>query len=108
VAPDAEEPRPSGELFSAGRSWIAQIDDFVGHYNHRRYHESLGNLTPADVYFGSWERTRQALASLGAAEVADLLETDGEAVVHCHYCHEAYLFNQFELEVLLTELSANS
>jgi putative transposase len=30
----------------------AQIDDFVGYYNHRRYHESLKNLTPADVYFG--------------------------------------------------------
>src|SRR5215218_5777768 len=30
----------------------AKIDTFVDHYNHRRYHESLRNLTPADVYFG--------------------------------------------------------
>jgi putative transposase len=29
-----------------------KIDAFVEHYNNRRYHESLQNLTPADVYFG--------------------------------------------------------
>ena len=30
----------------------AQIEAFVTHYNHHRYHENLSNLTPADVYFG--------------------------------------------------------
>ena len=29
-----------------------QIGAFVEHYNHRRYHESLDNVTPADAYFG--------------------------------------------------------
>ena len=40
------------------------IDTFVDHYNYRRYHESLQNLTPANVYFGRAEsilRKREAI-----------------------------------------------
>ena len=29
-----------------------QIEAFVDHYNHHRYHESLNNVTPADAYTG--------------------------------------------------------
>ena len=29
-----------------------QIEKFIDHYNNHRYHESIQNLTPADVYFG--------------------------------------------------------
>ncbi len=42
----------------------AHVALFVEHYNHRRYHESLSNLTPADVYFGRGEtisRRRQTI-----------------------------------------------
>ena len=31
------------------------LQGFVSYYNHERYHESLNNLTPADVFYGRGE-----------------------------------------------------
>jgi hypothetical protein len=50
----------------------ARIGDFVAHYNHLRYNESIANLTPADVYFGRGqtiliERERISLHHRGQA-----------------------------------------
>jgi putative transposase len=28
------------------------LADFIDYYSHRRYHEGIGNVAPADVYYG--------------------------------------------------------
>ena len=49
----------------------AALQQFVGYYNHERYHESLKNLTPADVFYGRGQemldqREKIKLATLAA------------------------------------------
>jgi len=41
---------------------VDTIQDFVEYYNHERYHESLQNVTPSDVYYGRQEQILQKRA----------------------------------------------
>ncbi|WP_188465184.1 IS3 family transposase [Bizionia arctica] len=33
-----------------------KLNEFVRYYNYERYHESLENVTPAEVYYGKAQR----------------------------------------------------
>ncbi|MCL6573688.1 MAG: Hsp33 family molecular chaperone HslO [Bacillus sp. (in: Bacteria)] len=51
----------------------------------------------------SKERFANALVGLGAAEINEMIEEDGQAEAHCHFCNEKYLYTAGELEELKKE-----
>ena len=53
----------------------------------------------------SWERTRQALLLLGREEIEEMLVTEGQAELTCHFCHQKYHFNRADLEEMLNKQS---
>jgi molecular chaperone Hsp33 len=48
----------------------------------------------------SKDRFANAIVGLGAAEITAMIEEDGQAEAHCHFCNEKYLFTRAELEEL--------
>ena len=52
-----------GEL----KQWL---HDFVTYYNRERYHESLNNLTPADVFYGRGETILEQRRQIKRATMA--------------------------------------
>ncbi len=48
----------------------------------------------------SKERFANAIVGLGTAEITAMIEEDGQAEAHCHFCNEKYLFSSDELEEL--------
>ncbi|MDR7319601.1 Hsp33 family molecular chaperone HslO [Brevibacillus nitrificans] len=52
----------------------------------------------------SAEKVSQALISLGRAEIESMIEEQGEAEVHCHFCNERYHFDKSALEDLMKDM----
>ncbi len=51
-------------VFTTPDEFVRFMEVFVDYYNHERVHEALGNVTPADVYFGRRETILKARAEL--------------------------------------------
>lgn len=51
----------------------------------------------------SKERFGDAIIALGRKEIQEMIDTDGQAEAHCHFCNEKYLFTKEELEELKQE-----
>jgi molecular chaperone Hsp33 len=57
---------------------------------------------PVEFYCNcSKERVKSAIASLGKVEIQKIIDEDGKADVHCHFCNTNYHFDKSELEELL-------
>ena len=68
---------------------------------HRLYHEDSLRLFDAQrVRFAcscSAERTRNALATLGAREIGSILEEQGSVTMDCEFCNQRYVFTAEDL-----------
>jgi molecular chaperone Hsp33 len=51
----------------------------------------------------SKDRFANAIIGLGKAEIDAMIEEDGQAEAHCHFCNEKYLFTKEELEEMKQE-----
>lgn len=57
-------------LFYHPEDLIEALNEFVENYNNNRYHESLNNLTPADVYFGRSDKILEQRAIIKQKTIA--------------------------------------
>ena len=53
----------------------------------------------------SKEHMEEALISIGKTELKDILDTDGQAELVCHFCHKKYLFTKEELKELISKIN---
>jgi len=64
-------------------------------------------LSRTDIQFTctcSEEKVSRVLVSLGREEMESMIQEQGEAEVHCHFCNQRYHYSKSELEELLKQI----
>ncbi|WP_066368104.1 Hsp33 family molecular chaperone HslO [Neobacillus fumarioli] len=90
---------PISKLIEKGLTPEAILDELFGK-------ENVKVIETMPVKFQctcSKERFADAIVGLGTKEIHDMIEEDGQAEAHCHFCNEKYLFTKEELEELLEQ-----
>ncbi|MFJ7931964.1 Hsp33 family molecular chaperone HslO [Peribacillus sp. NPDC096622] len=90
---------PVSKMIQSGMTPEEILTEILGEGN-------VNILEKMDVQFScqcSRERIANALISLGQAEIRDIIETEGQAEAHCHFCNQTYQFSKEELEELEAE-----
>jgi molecular chaperone Hsp33 len=90
---------PVSKMIQSGMTPEEILTEILGEGN-------VNILEKMDVQFScqcSRERIATALISLGQAEIRDIIETDGQAEAHCHFCNQTYQFSKEQLEELEAE-----
>lgn len=78
-----------------------EIFDFI---TENLEHNVLDKI-PVEFYCNcSKEKVEKALISAGKGELTSILEEDGQATLHCHFCNKDYIFNAEELKSLIERL----
>jgi molecular chaperone Hsp33 len=94
---------PVSSMIKRGLSPEEILEEVLGHSN-------VQILEKTPVQFScdcSKEKFAEGLIGLGAAEIREMIETDGQAEAECHFCREQYHYNKEELEALLNEIESN-
>ena len=73
--------------------------------------ENVEILDQMDVSFKcncSRERFGNAIIGLGEQEIREMIDEDGKAEAHCHFCLETYVYPKEELEGFIDEIRSQS
>lgn len=91
--------RPISTLIEEGLSPEEILEEIIG----KEHLKILDSLPVKFQCTCSKEKFANAMISLGAEELQDMIDNDGQAEAHCHFCNEKYHYSKQELEDLKAE-----